>query len=272
MQTGVPVLQAIVPRLHGLPGTLQVMLATHAPQVPVALHTMSVPHPLPAATLVFASMQVGADPEQTSVPLWHRFVGWHGEPIWQVAQLPAWQTIPVPQAVPFGLLSDSVQTGAPVVQTMLPTRHGLPVTSQAIPSVHAPQVPLRQTMSIPQTVPFACMSVSSMQVIAPSLQTNMPLWQGLAGTQAPPATQLVTGTSTLPESMNTTSLGPPSVLPMLPPAPPPELPPAPAELPALPVGPASRLPSGRRRKPPHPATATSTTTVRERLSSIRATS
>ena len=69
MQTGVPVLQAIVPRLQGLPGTLQVMPATHAPQAPFALQTMSAPQLVPAATLVFASMQVGAAPEQTSFPL-----------------------------------------------------------------------------------------------------------------------------------------------------------------------------------------------------------
>ena len=69
MQTGVPVLQAIAPRLQGLPGTAQVMPATHAAQEPVALHTMSAPQMVPAATLVFASMQVGAAPEQTSVPL-----------------------------------------------------------------------------------------------------------------------------------------------------------------------------------------------------------
>ena len=122
------------------------MPATHAAQVPVAPHTMSVPQEVPAATLVLVSVHVGAAPEQTSVPVWHRFVGVQAPPAWQVAHVPAWQTIPVPHAVPFGLLSVSVQTGAPVVQTMLPTRHGLPVTSHAMPSVHAPQLPLRQTM------------------------------------------------------------------------------------------------------------------------------
>ena len=69
MQTGVPVLHAMVPRLQGLPGTLQVMPATHDAQLPVALHTRSAPQMVPAATLVFASVQVGAAPEQTSVPL-----------------------------------------------------------------------------------------------------------------------------------------------------------------------------------------------------------
>jgi len=71
-----------------------------------------------------------------------------------------------------GLLSVSVQTGAPVEQTMLPTRHGLFVTSHAMPSMHVSQLPLWQTMPLPQTVPFACRSVISMHDIAPSTHTN----------------------------------------------------------------------------------------------------
>jgi hypothetical protein len=50
--------------------------------------------------------------------------------------------MPVPQPVPFGLLSVSVQTGAPVVQTMLPTRHGLPLTSHAMSAAQLSQLPL----------------------------------------------------------------------------------------------------------------------------------
>jgi hypothetical protein len=171
-QTGAPVLHVICPLLHGLPGTGHSMPCMHPVQLPLALQTMSVPQEVPAATFVFASMQVGADPLQFSVPLWHLLVGWHAAPIWQAVQVPAWQTLPLPQPVPFGLLSVAVQTGAPVVQTMLPTRHGWPVTSHAMPAVHASQLPSWQTMSGPQTVPFACVSVSSMHDIAPSMQTN----------------------------------------------------------------------------------------------------
>ena len=121
------------------------------------------------------SVHDGVAPEQTRLPVWHLFVGVQAPPIWQVAQLPAWQTMPVPHAMPFGLLSVSVQTGAPVVQTMLPTRQGLPVTSQDMPCAHASQLPLWQTLSVSQTVPLACRSVSSMHDIAPSRQTNVPL-------------------------------------------------------------------------------------------------
>src|SRR6185436_33345 len=178
--------------------------------------------------------------------------------------------MPVPHIVPFGLLSVSVQTGAPVVQTMLPTRHGLPVTSQAMPATHASQLPLRQTLSAPQTVPFAWRSVSSMQTIAFSLQTNIPLWQGLAGTQAPPATQL--GASTPPASTIIVEPPVPAALPPTPPTPPLPPRPAPAELPLAPPAAASWPFTGSSRKPPHPAAsavapATTIVTLRQCLSS-----
>ena len=80
MQTGAPVLQAIVPRLHGLPGGVQLVPATQAVHTPLALQTMSVPHDVPAATLVPLSLHTGAAPEQESVPLWHLFVGVHDPP------------------------------------------------------------------------------------------------------------------------------------------------------------------------------------------------
>ena len=69
MQTGVPVLQAIVPLRHGLPGTAQSMPWTQAPHVPVALQTMSVPQEVPAPTFAFVSVHDGAAPEQTSIPV-----------------------------------------------------------------------------------------------------------------------------------------------------------------------------------------------------------
>ena len=40
--------------------------------------------------------------------------------------------MPVPQVVPFGLLSVSVQTGAPVAQTFAASLHGFPVTVHAV--------------------------------------------------------------------------------------------------------------------------------------------
>src|SRR5262245_3009662 len=70
MQTGAPVLQAVAPLLHGLPGTAQSLPAAQLVHMPPPLHTMSVPQAVPGVTLVLASMQVIAG-EHVSVPLWH---------------------------------------------------------------------------------------------------------------------------------------------------------------------------------------------------------
>jgi hypothetical protein len=62
--------------------------------------------------------------------------------------------MPVPQLVPSTWLSDSVHTAAPVVHTILPTRHGFPLTGQLIPAAHATQAPSLQTDPSAQVVPF----------------------------------------------------------------------------------------------------------------------
>jgi hypothetical protein len=38
-----------------------------------------------------------------------------------------------------------MHTGEPFEQSILPTRHGLPVTGQAVPAAHVVQAPSRQT-------------------------------------------------------------------------------------------------------------------------------
>lgn len=81
----------------------------------------------------------------------------------------------VPHEVPFGRSAVSAQTGAPLAQLIAPVRQGFPATVQAVPAVHAAQIPLLQTMFSPHTVPFACGRPVSMhpapfcpQVVAPT--------------------------------------------------------------------------------------------------------
>jgi hypothetical protein len=136
MQTGAPVLQAVVPVRHGLPATEQAAPATHVTHVPAELQTLSCPHALPGGTPIPVSLQVGAAPAQSSRPVWHALVGVHASPVTHGLHVPSWQTRPEPQVEPFGLLSVSVQTGAPVEHTMVPTRHGLLATSHAVPAAH----------------------------------------------------------------------------------------------------------------------------------------
>jgi hypothetical protein len=104
--------------------------------------------------------------------------------------MPSWQTLPVPHDVPFGLLSLSVQTGAPVVHAMVPVRQGLLATSHVAPAIQAWQLPSKHT-PLSQVVPFVCERPVSRQIVPPpSAHTVSPWWQALAGTQAAPGTQL----------------------------------------------------------------------------------
>jgi hypothetical protein len=167
-QTGAPVSQAVVPVRQGWFGTWQLAPAAQSTQVPALLQILSVPQAVPALTRVPLSMQTGAPVVQERPPLWQGLVGGvQGASFWQVAHWPAWQTMPEPQEVPLGLLSDSVQTGAPVVQAMVPVRQGFPVTVQSIPAAQETQLPPLQTLSAPHTVPLAWGRCVSLQVAVP---------------------------------------------------------------------------------------------------------
>jgi hypothetical protein len=82
----------------------------------------------------------------------------------------------VPQVVPLATFPEALQTGAPVAQAVVPVRHGMPVTAQLAPIVHAPQTPVGlQTMFVPQFVPGATFVPLSVQVGVPVAQASVPL-------------------------------------------------------------------------------------------------
>ena len=90
-------------------------------------------------------------------------------PTVQPMQIPPLQTMFVPQEVPLETLPDSVQTGAPVSQDVVPVRHGLLLTLQLAPTVQLTQLPVApQTLFVPQLVP----AVTSVPL---SLQTGVPV-------------------------------------------------------------------------------------------------
>ena len=125
---------------------------------------------------------------QTMMPAWHGLAGTQIVPAEQVAQLPFWQTMSVPQAEPFGALPDSIQTGAPVLQAMVPRLHGFPVGVQIVPATHATQAPVAlQTISVPHEVPAATLVPLSVHDGAEPVQTSVPLWHLFAGVHAAPA-------------------------------------------------------------------------------------
>jgi hypothetical protein len=109
-------------------------------------------------------------------------------PLLQAAQVPALQTIPVPQVVPAALLPLSTQTDEPVAQDVAPVLHAL-VGWQVVPAVQVTHIPVRQTRLDPQVIPSGWFVVVSAQTAAPVSQASVPLWQGLAGGQLAPAVQ-----------------------------------------------------------------------------------
>jgi hypothetical protein len=96
-------------------------------------------------------------------------------PAVQAMQAPPLHTMFVPQEVPLETLPDSVQTGAPVSQDVVPVRHGLPLTLQLAPTVQLTQLPVApQTLFVPQLVPAATSVPLSLQTGVPVEQARDP--------------------------------------------------------------------------------------------------
>lgn len=109
-------------------------------------------------------------------------------PTVQAVHLPLLQTMFVPQEVPLETFPDSLQTGAPVSQAVVPVRHGLPLTLQVAPTAQLTQLPVEpQTLFVPQLVPAARSVPWSLQTGDPVEHASAPWWHGLAGTQAAPS-------------------------------------------------------------------------------------
>lgn len=108
----------------------------------------------------------------------------------QATHTPVLQTMFVPHIVPLATLPVSVQTGAPLVQTVAAVRQGFPVTVQLAPAVQATQLPeALQTLLVPQLVPAATAVVLSLQTGVPVVQESVPWWHGFVGTQEAPSWQ-----------------------------------------------------------------------------------
>jgi hypothetical protein len=161
-QTDSPVEQEVIPVWHGFVGW-QLTPAVHEPHVPLS-HTRLVPQDVPSATFP-VSAQTDVPVEQEVIPVWHRFVGWQLTPAVHEPHVPLSHTRLVPQDVPFATLPVSVHRDIPVMQDVVPARHGL-LGWQLTPAVHAAQVPLPQTLFAPQDVPLARFWPVSAQEIA----------------------------------------------------------------------------------------------------------
>ena len=181
-----PVVQDVVPFRQAAFGfVVHVLPAVHAPQTPEPLQTMFVPQLVPAALLV-PLMQVIEPVVQDVVPFLQT-VGLvvHAVPAVHAPHIPTLQTRFVPHVVPFATFPVSAQTGTPVTHEVAPVLQWF-VGWQAAALVHAPHVPLLQTMFVPQDAPLARFRPVSEHVIV-GAQVCVPAWHGFAGVQASPA-------------------------------------------------------------------------------------
>jgi hypothetical protein len=79
------------------------------------------PHIIPFATSVPASLQTGTPLLQASVPLWQGPIGDGQEvPAAHATHVPALHTLPLPQPVPLGTLPVTEQTEVPVAHDVAP--------------------------------------------------------------------------------------------------------------------------------------------------------
>ena len=150
-----PVVHDVVPFLHAAFGLLlHVLPAVQATHAPVPLHTRFVPQPVPAALLV-ESLHVMMPVAHAVAPFLQAAFGFELH-VWlrtQPPHEPMLQTWFVPQVVPLATFPVSTQTATPITHETAPVLQWF-VGWQAVPGVHAPHVPLLQTMFVPHDVPL----------------------------------------------------------------------------------------------------------------------
>ena len=184
LQTAEPVEQSVEP-------VSQTLLGVHAAPWVQALHcplsqTWLVPHDVPLAVpLAPVSVQTAEPVEQSVEPVSQTLLGVQTAPWVQALHCPLSQTWLVPHAVPLApeLGPESLHTGAPDEQAIVPVSHGL-LGVQEVPFVQALHEPLSQTSLVPHEVPLAMLPLET-QTEVPVVQLVTPVWQG-AGVHASP--------------------------------------------------------------------------------------
>ena len=169
MQREVPVAQEVVPTLQG--EGMQGALAEQVAQLPL-LHTRPLPQDWPLGAL--------PDSAHWEVPFAQEVVptlqaeGSQAMLAEQVTQSPLLHTRPLPQDRPLGALPDSRHSDAPDAQEVVPVLHALPVEQDAS-AVQRVQLPLLQTMFVPQVVPLRTLVPVSLHSAMPLSQVSVPV-------------------------------------------------------------------------------------------------
>jgi hypothetical protein len=169
----------LLPAQQGWPAPPQ------ATQLPL-LQTLLLPQALPSGAAP-VSIQTDAPVPQLVLPTLQAD-GSQAASLAQATQLPPLHTRPWPQVVPSGASCVGLHSEAPVAQLVVPSLHGSPV-AQATAALHATQLPLPQTWSLPQGVPFTAGVPLSLHWGMPLLQSSTPRWQRLLGVQGAPSLQ-----------------------------------------------------------------------------------
>jgi hypothetical protein len=153
----------------------------------VSTGQVAVPQTVPAGWKL-PTTQVGLPDAHEMVPITQAFDSGQAPPAVQGTQLPALQTMPLPQSVPFGAAVPlSWQVILPLPQPYVPTWHGL-AGVQLPPAEHETQSPSSHTFSLPHEVPFGAMPVSA-HTEAPVTQDVVPVRQASLGWQSAPVVQ-----------------------------------------------------------------------------------
>ena len=125
---------------------------------------MLVPQVLPSAASVPVSVQVELPVLQLRTPTWQGLLGVQAPPAVQTTQSPLLHTWFVPQDVPLGRFPVSAQADVPVRHDVVPVRQRF-AGWQLAPPVQPPQIPMLQTLLVPQTVPLTRFAPLSAQVM-----------------------------------------------------------------------------------------------------------
>jgi hypothetical protein len=166
VHTGVPVAHWILETDAQSSVAAQRAPCVQAVQIP-ALQTWFTPQEFPFATGV-VSTHTGVPEPQVVVPFMHELSGVQAAPSVQGRHWPdALQTRPAPQEVPAGFSPDSMHTGDPDAQEVVPASAQGFAGVQAAPSEQASQAPAaEQTSPAPQEKPGGW-KVRSVQTAAP---------------------------------------------------------------------------------------------------------
>jgi hypothetical protein len=171
----------VVPVWQRLPPGWQARPPWQVVHIPLS-QTSLVPHVAPLPRVMTFWVHAGRPDAHEIVPVWQVFPpGLHAIPAEQATQVPALQTMSVPQGVPSETFWGCVHVDTPVAHDVVPSWQRLPPGLHPEPAVHMTHAPVPlQTSLVPQGVPALALRPVSVHVALPAAQTVVPVWHAFA--------------------------------------------------------------------------------------------